>query len=103
NTSSYMGPPSGWDTRIATVTAQGMPPLAQASAERWFTAAFNKMGTEAIAPIVTTLLATHPSGYAGTCAAIRDMDMRRTARLIERPTLVIGGSLDSSTPPSHSE
>jgi 3-oxoadipate enol-lactonase len=102
NTSSYMGPPAGWDTRIASVMAQGMKPLAQASAERWFTAAFRETGTEAIAAIVATLLATDRTGYAGCCAAIRDMDMRRTVRLIERPTLVIGGSLDPSTPPPHS-
>lgn len=49
------------------------------------------------------LLATDPAGYAGCCAAIRDMDMRRTVRLVERPVLVIGGSLDPSTPPPHSE
>jgi 3-oxoadipate enol-lactonase len=103
NTSSYMGPPSGWDARIATVAAQGMAPLAEASVERWFTDAFGQTSRAAIAPIVATLLATDPVGYAGVCAAIRDMDMRRTARLIELPTLVIGGSLDPSTPPPHSE
>lgn len=103
NTSSYMGPPAGWDARIATVMTQGMPPLAEASVERWFTAAFNETATLAIAPIVTTLLATDPAGYAGACAAIRDMDMRRTVQLIQRPALVIGGSLDLSTPPPHSE
>jgi 3-oxoadipate enol-lactonase len=103
NTSSYMGPPAGWDARIATVAAQGMPPLARASVERWFTPAFNESGAQAIAPIVTTLLAIDPAGYAGVCAAIRDMDMRRTVQLIQRPTLVIGGSLDRSTPPPHSD
>ena len=103
NTSSYMGPPTGWDARIATVTDQGMPPLAQASVERWFTAAFNETGAQAIAPIVTTMLSTDPVGYAGACAAIRDMDMRRTVQLVQRPTLVIGGSLDPSTPPPHSD
>ncbi|MCK9540903.1 MAG: 3-oxoadipate enol-lactonase [Novosphingobium sp.] len=103
NTSSYMGPPSGWDARITVVREQGMKPLADASVERWFTATFGETGREAIAPIVSTFLATNPVGYAGACAAIRDMDMRRTASLIERPTLVIGGSLDPSTPPPHSE
>jgi 3-oxoadipate enol-lactonase len=103
NTSSFMGPPSAWDARIATVSAQGMAPLAEASVERWFTVAFGKTGQAAIEPIVSTLLATNPVGYAGACAAIRDMDMRRTASLVDLPTLVIGGSLDPSTPPPHSE
>lgn len=103
NTSSYMGPPAGWDTRIASVMAHGMLPLARASAERWFTAAFRETETQSITPVVAMLLATDPAGYAGCCAAIRDMDMRRTVQLIARPTLVIGGSLDPSTPPPHSD
>lgn len=103
NTSSYMGPPAGWDARIGMVTEQGMAPLAQASVERWFTKAFGETAAEAIAPIVAMLFATEPAGYVGCCAAIRDMDMRRTAGLIQLPALVIGGTLDPSTPPPHSE
>lgn len=103
NTSSWMGPPSGWDARIALVREQGMAPLAQASVERWFTPEFVAAAPDAIAPIVATLKATNPTGYTGCCAAIRDMDMRPVAGLIRRPALVIGGLRDPSTPPSHSE
>lgn len=103
NTSSWMGPPSGWDARIALVRAQGMTPLAQASVERWFTADFASTMPNAIAPIVSTLTVTDPGGYTGCCAAIRDMDMRPVVSLIANPTLVIGGLRDPSTPPSHSE
>ena len=49
------------------------------------------------------LLATSPQGYAGCCAAIRDMDLRPVVHLIGRPTLVIGGSDDPATPPEHAE
>lgn len=103
NTSSYMGPPNAWDTRIATVLRDGMAPLAQASVERWFTGDFAAREERAIAPIVAMLQATDRHGYTGCCAAIRDMDMRRTVTLVEKPTLVIGGTLDSATPPQHSE
>lgn len=103
NTSSWMGPPSGWDARIATVRAGGMAPLAQASVERWFTADFAASQPDAVAPIISTLTATDPGGYAGCCAAIRDMDMRPVCGLITNPTLVIGGLRDPSTPPSHSQ
>jgi 3-oxoadipate enol-lactonase len=51
----------------------------------------------------TMLLATHPQGFAGCNAAIRDMDMRRTVALIRCPTLVIAGQFDTVTLPSHSE
>lgn len=103
NTSAYMGPPSNWDARIQGVLNDGMAPLAEASIDRWFTRAFIERGADAIAPIRDMLLATSPPGYAGCCAAIRDMDMRPTVALIERPTLIIGGSHDPATPPPHTE
>jgi 3-oxoadipate enol-lactonase len=103
NTSSFMGPPASWDARIALVLREGMGPLAQASCDRWFTSAFSAASPEAIAPIGAMLAEVSPQGYSGTCAAIRDMDMRRTVPLIEMPTLVIGGTLDPATPPAHSE
>jgi 3-oxoadipate enol-lactonase len=80
-----------------------MAPLAQASVDRWFTAAFAAAAPDMIAPIGAMLGATPPQGYAGTCAAIRDMDMRRTTSLIDTPTLIIGGTQDPATPPPHSE
>jgi 3-oxoadipate enol-lactonase len=103
NTSSYMGPPSSWDARIALVLKDGMAPLARASVDRWFTAAFSAASPEVIAPIGEMLAQAVPRGYAGTCAAIRDMDMRPTVSLIKATTLVIGGTLDPATPPPHSE
>jgi len=103
NTSSYMGPPSAWDERIAVVLTEGMAPLAQASVDRWFTDGFAQAQPEAIAPISQMLSHTSPQGYAGCCAAIRDMDMRRTVALMTTPTFVIGGTFDPATPPPHSE
>lgn len=103
NTSSRMAPPSAWDARIAFVLLDGMAPLAEASVERWFTGDFAARSPDRIAPIRDMLLATDQQGYAGCCAAIRDMDMRRTVQLIEAPTLIIGGTRDSATPPPHSD
>lgn len=103
NTSGFMGPPSNWDARINTALRDGMATLAAASVERWFTPSFVERAEESIAPIRTMLVATNPGGYAGCCAAIRDMDMRWTAALIETPALVIGGRLDPAAPPAHAE
>lgn len=102
NTSSYMGPPSAWDARVALVHSGGMAPLAEASVARWFTPAFAASAPEAIAPITAMLAMTSAQGYAGCCAAIRDMDLRRSVSLIEAETLVIGGTLDPATPPADS-
>ena len=103
NTSSFMGPPSNWDARITMVLDQGMTPLAAASVERWFTGNFVASVPDAIAPILAMLEATDATGYAGCCAAIRDMDMRKTVKLVGTPTLIIGGAHDPATPPVHSE
>ena len=42
-------------------------------------------------------------GLAGLSAAVRDADLRRTAALIDRPTLVIAGEHDTVTTASHGE
>jgi 3-oxoadipate enol-lactonase len=103
NTSSYMGPPASWDGRIKLVTAEGMGALTEAVLERWFTPAFRADASEALDSVRSQLLATNPHGYAGCCAAIRDMDLRRTATLVELPTLIIAGREDPATPLDHSE
>ncbi|NKJ42357.1 3-oxoadipate enol-lactonase [Novosphingobium sp. SG720] len=98
NSAPYMGPPSAWDARIATVRSQGMAAIADAVVERWFTPAF-RADPDNTAAILATLHVTDPQGYAGCCAAIRDMDLRPLLSLIETPTLVIGGAQDPATPP----
>lgn len=100
NTAAYMGPPSNWSARIDTVLASGMPAMVDAVIERWFTRPFRDAAPDAIAPVRAMLLATDPIGYAGACAAIRDMDQRPIAPLIKAPTLVIGGDHDPATPPA---
>lgn len=97
NTSAYMGPPANWQGRIDGVRAHGMEPLAEASIDRWFTPDFAQTRPEAVSPVRAMLLACDPRGYAGCCAAIRDMDLRPTAGLNRTPTLVIAGSEDPST------
>jgi len=101
NTSAYMGPPSGWGDRIALVLEKGMPAVVDAVIARWFTPGFVAAAPERVAPVRAMLLETQPQGYAGCCAAIRDMDLRITTPFIRTPTLVIGGAHDPSTPPDH--
>jgi 3-oxoadipate enol-lactonase len=103
NSSAHMGPAEGWQQRIATVRAEGMAAITGAVLERWFTPAFLGGGAPGVERTRRMLLATSPDGYAGCCAAIRDMDLRPIIRLIASPTLVIAGSLDPATPAEHSE
>lgn len=101
NTSAYMGPPSGWAERIATVRQHGMAAMTDAVLERWFTPGFRTEQPAKVDPIRALLAATDPAGYAGCSAAIRDMDLRPTAQLVSAPTLVISGLQDPATPPDH--
>jgi 3-oxoadipate enol-lactonase len=103
NTSAYMGPPSSWDERIAAVRAGGMAAVASGVADRWFTPAFRAASPDRVQAICSVLLQTDPVGYVGCCAAIRDMDQRRTAGLIAAPTLVLAGAADPATPVEHAQ
>ncbi len=103
NTSAMMPPKDLWDGRIRTVTEKGMEAVADAVVERWFTPEFQERDPDEVARIRGMILATHPAGYAGCCAAIRDMDQREDIRAITLPTLVISGSKDPATPPGMSE
>jgi len=44
-----------------------------------------------------------PQGYVACCAAVRDMDQRAEIAAISAPTLVISGTHDGATPPSHAQ
>jgi len=103
NTAASMGPAQAWQTRLETVMREGMGAITQAVLERWFTPGFRDAAPGAIAPVRDMLLATAPQGYAGCCAAIRDMDQRPTLHAISVPTLVIGGLQDPATPPAKAE
>ncbi|MXP42029.1 3-oxoadipate enol-lactonase [Altererythrobacter soli] len=102
NSSPFMGPPSAWDTRIDTVREQGMAAIASPVLERWFTETF-RADHGKVAVFREMLIGTRSEGYAGCCAAIRDMDMRPVLGLIRRPVLVIGGTADPATPLPHTE
>lgn len=104
NTSSYLGPATEFDQRIASVLqAKDMSDTAEMFLRNWFPVRM----LEAKEPIVETframLLATDRQGLAGSYAAVRDTDLRRTIALIPRPTLVIAGQYDTVTAASHSE
>lgn len=103
NTAAYMGPPAGWQTRIDTVTRDGMAAITGAVIERWFTPEFIGAESPVVDAVRAQLLATPAHGYAGCCAAIRDMDLRPIAPLIAVPTLVVGGRRDPATPPAEAE
>ena len=65
----------------------------------WFPPALLEADGPVVTRIRAMLLTPSPQGFAGSYAAIRDMDMRKTIALIACPTLVIAGQYDAVTLP----
>lgn len=104
NTSPYLGPAPQWDALIKSVLeTQDMVAMSRMFLANWFPPHMLDSETTLIEIFRNMILNTSPQGLAGSFASVRDMDFRRTNALIERPTLVIGGSNDTVTLPSHSE
>ncbi len=98
NTTARVSDPSAMEARRRTVLASGMAAIADTVLARFFTSASLEQNPPRVASARRTLLATSPVGYAGCCAAVRDMDQRADLCRIATPTLIIAGDLDVSMP-----
>jgi 3-oxoadipate enol-lactonase/4-carboxymuconolactone decarboxylase len=98
NTSARLADPSGMEVRRRTVLDAGMRAIEEVAMARYFSPRALAAGGIEVAYARRTLLATNPVGYAGCCAALRDLDHRAMLRRIRVPTLVIGGAQDVPMP-----
>lgn len=97
NTAARIGQEAGWRERAATVREQGMDPVAQSAADRWFTPAFRQNNPEVVYPLIEQLAATPAEGYAACCDALAMADLRDELTQMPRPMLVIAGESDPVT------
>ena len=86
------------EARRKTVLAEGMAAVADTVMHRFFSPRLLASDSAIVAESRRTLLATDPAGYAGCCAAVRDMNSIENLGRIHCPTLVIDGELDVSLP-----
>lgn len=91
--------PALWDRRVATVRAEGVQSVVDATLQRWLTAPFRAAHADRIAAIREMILATTVDGYAGSAAAIRDMDIGAYPAKIRVPTLLLAAEDDVSATP----
>ncbi len=98
DTAAHMPPPEMWNDRIALARGQGMAATSEPTLGRWFTPAFHESRPGAIARVREMIETTPVEGYAGCCAAIRDMNQLAALPGIKLPTLVMVGDADPSTP-----
>jgi 3-oxoadipate enol-lactonase len=103
-TAARFGSPEIWAERAATVRAAGsVEPLADATLERWFTPEFRAEQPDAVARVRAMLVATPAEGYAASCDALRDCDLRDELGSISVPTLIVAGEQDPATPPEQAK
>jgi len=98
NTTPYHPPASNWETRRRTVLEKGMAAIVDMAMQRFFSARTLAEHNPRAESIRRVILGTDPTGYAGCCAAVRDMDNRPLLGKLRMPTLVIVGDQDASTP-----
>lgn len=97
DTAGKIGDADVWNQRIDTLEQHGMAHLVEAILDRWFALDVPKALRQAGHIMLTR---TPIDGYTGTCAAIRDADLRPTLAALTMPTLVLCGAEDSATPPA---
>ncbi len=104
NTGAKIGTAEMWNGRIDVLAPRGAEPLpadlVEAVVERWFTPRHRALSPTTVDPVRRMLTETSSAGYAANCAAIRDADLRTDLAAIDRPTLVVAGAHDPSTPPA---
>jgi 3-oxoadipate enol-lactonase len=91
-------PRASWDARVKEVRSLGVAVVAQSTVDRWVNAEFQRENPAMTDALQAMVLGTSLNGYAGSAAAIRDMELDAAIERISIPTLVIAGEADTSTP-----
>lgn len=99
DTAAKIGAPDMWDERIEAIERRGLEPMADSVMERWFTKRFRAERPAELRIWRNMLTRTTPEGYLGSCAALRDCDLRDSTARLRLPALAVCGDEDGSTPP----
>lgn len=84
-----------WRDRAETVRREGLAAVVEPMEALWFSAAFRRDGSEAVAGVRRMLLAGDPEGYARTCEALAVADTTGRVAAIAAPLLVACGTDDA--------
>ncbi len=99
DTAAKIGTIELWNERIDGVTHAGIASIADNILQRWFSSDFHQQRAVELSGWRNMLTRTPVTGYAGTCAAIRDADLTESVRTITCPALAVCGDQDGATPP----
>lgn len=99
DTAAKIGTAAYWNERIDAVRERGLARMAQVILSRWFAPTFSADRPADYGGYHNMLTRTPLEGYAATCEALRDADLRAVAKTIQARTLVLCGAEDLATPP----
>lgn len=99
DTAHKIGTDAIWNDRIAMIERDGMEAVADATMERWFTAAF-RASHPTFSMWRSMLLRTPALGYCDLSRAIRDADFTGDCAALDIDALCICGADDGATPPA---
>lgn len=94
NTTPFIPNKAIWDENIARAQSQGLAAIAPPTMDRWFGATYKAADPDAVALHTATMAGMSVAGYAGSCALLRDVDLRAQLPMITAPTLIIAGEED---------
>ncbi len=97
NTAAKIGSEAPWLERAQLVRAQGLKPIADTAASRWFTASFIENNPTVVKQLSDTLAAGSPEGYASCCEALATADTSQQLKNIEVAVTVLAGEEDPVT------
>ena len=97
NTAAKIGQEQAWLDRAKLVREQGLKPIAETAALRWFTERFIQSQSTIVESMSNDLAAGSAEGYASCCEALAKADLREDLKSISVPVLVIAGQQDPVT------
>ncbi|RZG76232.1 3-oxoadipate enol-lactonase [Acinetobacter sp. WCHAc060025] len=97
NTAAKIGQEQAWLDRAKLVREQGLKPIAETAALRWFTERFIQSQSTIVESMSNDLAAGSAEGYAICCEALAKADLREDLKSISVPVLVIAGQQDPVT------
>ena len=83
-----------WHKLVETVTAGGVEPIVEQTAQRWFSEQFKAANPEVLDGVRAMIRATSKEGYLGVVGAFLKLDLEDDLGRIRAPTLFIGGAED---------
>lgn len=97
NTAAKIGNKDAWLERANKVRQEGLQPISDTAASRWFTDRFIQVKLDVVKTMSENLSTGSPQGYANCCEALAMADLRENLKNAKVPMLVIGGEQDPVT------